>query len=115
MAELMDIADAFSGPLKIAWMVWIAWGVGQWFWYRHERRAAQAAPSPAPAEKRRSVPPRRMRPPVIRNIVTPDPDAGAPAVSNDSPIFDPSSAVVETFASVGQELDRLTTRDHTAT
>ena len=37
MAELLDILDAFSMPLKVGWVVWIAWGIGQIFWYRYER------------------------------------------------------------------------------
>ena len=37
MSELMDVINAFGTPLKIAWVGWMAWGVGQYFWFRHER------------------------------------------------------------------------------
>ena len=37
MSEVMDVLNAFGTPLKLAWVGWIAWGVGQYFWYRHER------------------------------------------------------------------------------
>ena len=39
MSELMDVINAFGTPLKIAWVGWVAWGVGQYFWFRHERSA----------------------------------------------------------------------------
>ena len=29
MSELMDVINAFGTPLKIAWVGWMAWGVGQ--------------------------------------------------------------------------------------
>lgn len=50
MAELLDILDAFSTQLKVAWVVWLAWGVAQVFWYRHERRP-QPARRVAPVRK----------------------------------------------------------------
>lgn len=37
MSEVMDVINAFGTPLKLAWIGWIAWGVGQYFWFRHER------------------------------------------------------------------------------
>jgi hypothetical protein len=37
MSEMMDVLNAFGNPLKLAWVGWIAWGVGQYFWFRHER------------------------------------------------------------------------------
>ena len=30
MSELMDVINAFGTPLKLAWVGWIAWGVGQY-------------------------------------------------------------------------------------
>jgi len=51
MVELLDILDAFSMPLKVGWVVWIAWGIGQTFWYRSERRP-QAARAQAVAVRR---------------------------------------------------------------
>src|SRR4030095_15281633 len=37
MSEVMDVLNAFGTPLKLAWVGWSVWGVGQYFWYRHER------------------------------------------------------------------------------
>jgi hypothetical protein len=37
MSEVMDVINAFGTPLKLAWVGWLAWGVGQYFWFRHER------------------------------------------------------------------------------
>ena len=37
MSEFMDVLNAFGTPLKVAWVGWVAWGVGQYFWFRHER------------------------------------------------------------------------------
>ncbi len=37
MSEVMDVVNALGTPLKIAWVGWIAWGLGQYFWFRHER------------------------------------------------------------------------------
>jgi hypothetical protein len=54
MAELFDIVDAFTSPLKLGWVVWLAWGVGQVFWYRHEQRERTAA-----ANRRSAAPVRR--------------------------------------------------------
>lgn len=60
MAELLDVMDAFSSPLKLAWGVWLAWGIGQIFWYRQERRAS--APGSRPARAARPVPEPRPAP-----------------------------------------------------
>ena len=30
MSEFMDVINAFGTPLKIAWVGWVAWGVGQY-------------------------------------------------------------------------------------
>jgi hypothetical protein len=37
MSEVMDVVNAFGTPLKLAWVGWIGWGVGQYFWFRLER------------------------------------------------------------------------------
>jgi hypothetical protein len=37
MSEMMDVLNAFGPQLKLAWVGWLAWGVGQYFWFRHER------------------------------------------------------------------------------
>lgn len=51
MAELLDILDAFTMPLKIGWVAWFAWGIGLVFWYRHERKSQATSPRPAPARR----------------------------------------------------------------
>lgn len=61
MAELLDILDAFTMPLKIAWVVWFAWGIAQVFWYRYERKpqtAGRRAPAKKPFVSKPSVPDR---------------------------------------------------------
>jgi len=70
MAEVLDILDAFTMPLKLAWVVWLAWGIGQIFWYRYERtpRAVTAA-RPAPARK---LSPPSMTERSGTRLVTPD-------------------------------------------
>lgn len=47
MAELLDVLDAFSTPLRAAWVVWLAWGVAQVFWYRYERSSPVTTAVPA--------------------------------------------------------------------
>ncbi|HVQ14559.1 MAG TPA: hypothetical protein VMS40_13250 [Vicinamibacterales bacterium] len=51
MAELLDILDAFTTPLKVAWVVWLAWGIAQIFWYRYERRPQAANRAAVTARK----------------------------------------------------------------
>jgi len=71
MVELLDILDAFSMPLKAGWVVWIAWGIGQIFWYRSERRPqaarAQAVAARKPFVSTPSLPERPMT-----RLVTPE-------------------------------------------
>jgi len=72
MAELLDILDAFSIPLKVGWVVWIAWGIGQIFWYRYERRpqatrAQAAVAARKPFVSKPSLPERPMT-----RLVTPE-------------------------------------------
>jgi hypothetical protein len=123
MAEVLDVINAFGTPLKVAWVVWLAWGVGQYFWYRHERSVA-SAPKPAalakpvvrkPASAARPVAP-AAEAPIIGRLITPQhvasqrkvapepPPAPVPA----APQFDPSMAVIETFsASPDDALDKF--------
>ena len=71
MAELLDILDALSIPLKVGWVVWIAWGIGQTLWYRSERRPqaarAQAVAARKPFVSKPSLPERPMT-----RLVTPE-------------------------------------------
>jgi hypothetical protein len=106
MAELLDVLDAFSYPIKVGWVIWIAWGIGQVFWYRHERRPQSAtrtaaAVSPKPVVAKKAAPA-----PVVQRFVTPEPVLETPAhVAQDVPTFDPAKAVVETFATPTNDLD----------
>ena len=114
MTELLDVANAFSTPLKVAWIVWLAWGIGQAYWFKHERANA-AAPTlaKAPRAPRKALLKRdKVVQPVGRLItpqhVAPRPQpAPEPAPVFEQPVFetpaysaqafDPSKAVVETF------------------
>jgi hypothetical protein len=71
MAELVDILDAFTTQLKVAWVVWLAWGVGQIFWYRYERRPKTA--TDRPARVRRPFVSKASAPqPLVTRLVTPE-------------------------------------------
>jgi len=109
MGEFMDVANAFAAPLKVAWIVWLAWGIGQLFWYKHARANALARTLQAPVRPVRRPAPRREKTvePVGRLITPQHVAAEAPKVSFDAPIapapvapepaFDPAKAIVETF------------------
>jgi hypothetical protein len=141
MAELIDVMDAFSLPLKIAWGVWLTWGVAQIYWYRQERAAVPgarparparpaaqprvAAPVPRPVVTSAPPAPARVAEPVAERIpepeVAPTPPAVAPVPApgewvtaephqtppNPADGFDPSQAVIETFAGQVEDLDSL--------
>jgi hypothetical protein len=106
MAELVDILDAFTTPLKVGWVVWLAWGVGQVFWYRHERRARAAAASrPSAAPVRRpfvSKPSGADR--VITRTVTPE-----QVKTDQAPQIEPSSpdAVPAADNATGDQIGEL--------
>jgi hypothetical protein len=124
MSEVMDVLNAFATPLKLAWVGWIAWGVGQYFWYRHERsillvKKSAAVATAVEAKKpavAKSVAAQAAEAPVVGRLITPThvtaepkismpnvPQSGAadgfePArVSAHSPAFDPAKAVIEAF------------------
>jgi hypothetical protein len=88
MFELMDVLDAFSTPLKVAWVVWLAWGVAQIFWYRHERRSQKASRAAAPVRKpfvsKPSMPERPTRL-ITPEQVTPRQPSFAESTSVDGP------------------------------
>jgi hypothetical protein len=100
MSELLDVLDAFSTPLKIGWVLWIAWGIGQLWWYRQERTTRAARTAAAPAA--RAVAPVKTAepPPRPTRLITPEPvfEPVPEPPPRHVPIFDPSKAVVETFA-----------------
>ena len=77
MSEMMDVLNAFGPQLKLAWVGWIAWGVGQYFWFRHERSMpGKKATSVAKAvAKKPSVPKtvatQAAEAPVVGRLITP--------------------------------------------
>ena len=128
MSEFMDVINAFGTPLKFAWVGWLAWGVGQYFWFRHERSAPavrKAAEAAKPAVKKPSVPKsvavQAAEAPVVGRLFTPthvtadakmSPAIDAPAQPAPMPVaaaadpassFDPSTAVIETFGANGED------------
>ena len=118
MAELLDVANALSLPLKVAWVVWLAWGIGQVYWYRFERASAAAPTLPSGARvPRRTAPPRTARPvvtpsavPVAGRLITPHTVKSEPTLvprPPAAPAFDPSKAIVETFDARDTSLDAI--------
>ena len=111
MREFLDVANALDTPLKMAWIVWLAWGIGQLYWRKHERANAIARELHAPSRPFRRPAPRREKTvePVGR-LITPQhveaetpkvpyaaPVAPAPVPVSPAPVFDPAKAIVETF------------------
>jgi hypothetical protein len=104
MAELFDILDALTTPLKVAWVVWIAWGVGQVYWYRFERRTHAAKPAPGTVRKAFVSKPSTAERPAV-TPVTPE-----QVIAEEPPSIEPmrvesAPPTVETPGQVG-ELDR---------
>src|SRR5262245_47663548 len=121
MAELLGILDAFAMPLKFGWVVWLAWGVGLVFWYRHDRNAEApsrrpSAPVRKPFVSKPSMPQRtgaqRITPePGVpeQPPVTPPPEAQPPAAP---PLLEPAPALLEDrdqLTDTVAELDRFVT------
>ena len=98
MAELLDILNAFSTPLKVGWVVWAAWGIGQVLWYRHERRAKTTNRAHAPARKPFVSKPSLPDRPVTR-LVTPE-----QVMPSDRPFAE--SAPADSIGQIG-ELDQF--------
>lgn len=77
MSEVMDVINAFGSPLKLAWVGWMAWGVGQYFWFRHERSmpAKRVTSVAKPAAKKPAVPKtvaaQAAEAPVVGRLFTP--------------------------------------------
>jgi hypothetical protein len=137
MSEFMDVINAFGTPLKIAWVGWAAWGVGQYFWFRHERSArsfrktAVAKPVMKKAAVPKPVAEQAADAPVVGRLITPthvtaqpkpfaaptvEPPAppvsmpvAMPAATADAqaPMFDPSQAVIEQFGAHDSALDKF--------
>ena len=77
MSEMMDVLNAFGPTLKLAWVGWLAWGVGQYFWFRHERSMpAKKAASVAKAVAKKPAVPKTVavqaaEAPVVGRLFTP--------------------------------------------
>ena len=77
MSEMMDVLNAFGTPLKLAWVGWIAWGVGQYFWFRHERSMpVKKVTSVAKAVAKKPAVPKTVaaqaaEAPVVGRLITP--------------------------------------------
>jgi hypothetical protein len=97
MTELLDVLDAFSTPIKAGWVVWLAWGIGQVFWYRQERQPSYPKRAVPPPSRRASA----VRKPasIVHRLVTPEPD-----VPTTGHVFE-ASAVAEQFGATARELD----------
>jgi hypothetical protein len=62
MAELLDVLNAFSTPLKMAWATWLAGGLLLVVSYRLARVTPQATAQAPPATVRRPLAPRVAQP-----------------------------------------------------
>ena len=77
MSEMMDVLNAFGPQLKLAWVGWLAWGVGQYFWFRHERSMpAKKVTSIAKAVAKKAAVPKTVaaqaaEAPVVGRLFTP--------------------------------------------
>jgi hypothetical protein len=77
MFEAIDVLNAFGTPLKLAWVGWVAWGVGQYFWLRHERSmpvkkvTSVARPAVKKAAAPRTVATQAAEAPVVGRMFTP--------------------------------------------
>ena len=116
MTEWLDVLDAFSTPLKTGWVVWVAWGVGQILWYRQQRtpqsRSTRAAAlAPKPATEKNPAPGPAAQALMAPGPLAPQTSASQPVVEPPAPplidmaTFDPSTAIVETFAAGSTDLD----------
>jgi hypothetical protein len=108
MREFLDVANAFDTPLKVAWIVWLAWGIGQLFWFKHERANALVRKLQPPMPVRRPAPRREKTVEPLGRLITPQHVEAqaprvpfeapvAPAPVSPAPVFDPAKAILETF------------------
>jgi hypothetical protein len=105
--EFLDVANAFNSELKVAWVAWLAWGIGQAFWYKWERSSAgRPRVSSAARAPRKPAPKRHKVAPVVGRLITPAHIEATPRVQPEVPLaspappavaFDPTKAIVETF------------------
>jgi hypothetical protein len=117
MSEVMDVINAFGTPLKLAWVGWVVWGVGQYFWFRHERSTpVRKVTSVAKPVAKKPVPPKTVaaqaaEAPVVGRLITPthvaaEPKPSVPVASQPQPVTVaapppvPVSAAVDTTVPV---------------
>jgi hypothetical protein len=67
MSNLVDMFNIISDPVKIAWVLWIGWGVAQIGWYRRTRQGFAPARTVQPAAH--MTPPRLTQSGVRRSTV----------------------------------------------
>ncbi len=92
MAELIDILDAFTMPLKIGWVVWLAWGIGLAFWHRHEGTSQPSSPRLRTAPVRKPFVSKPSIPPRARTrLITPEPLIAREPARLAPPSFEPPS------------------------
>jgi hypothetical protein len=93
MTEVIDVLNALGTPLKVAWVVWLAWGLGQYLWFRQRRsmpaRKVTSVAKPTQAPKKVAVPKtvaaQAAEAPVVGRLITPshvsaDPKPSAPVM-----------------------------------
>jgi hypothetical protein len=111
MSEIMDVLNAFGTPLKLAWVGWIAWGVGQYFWFRHERSMpVRKVTSVAKAVAKKPAVPKTVaaqaaEAPVVGRLITPthvvaERKPSAPVVPQVQPQPVPSPMPIPVLAAV---------------
>jgi hypothetical protein len=133
MFEVIDVLNALGTPLKLAWIVWLAWGVGQYFWLRKRRSmpAKRVTSVAKPAPKKVAVPktvaaqaaeapvmtpvPEPVAEPAPMPMVAATAEAGQPPAVDPSravtfdpskavAAFDPSNAVIEQFGAMSDDV-----------
>ena len=106
MNEFLDVANAFNTELKVAWVAWLAWGIGQAFWYKWERSGTAKRRVPSARASRKPSPKRHEVESVVGRLITPAHIEATPKVQPEVPLaspassataFDPAKAIIETF------------------
>ena len=116
MFEAIDVLNALGTPLKLAWVVWLAWGVGQYFWFRTRRSmparkvTSVAKPAPKKVAVPKTVAAQAAEAPVMGRLITPshvtaDPKPSAPVMPpvRPEPVAEPAPMpMVAATAEAGQ-------------
>jgi len=115
MFEVIDVLNALGTPLKLAWIVWLAWGVGQYFWLRKRRSmpakrvTSVAKPAPKKVAVPKTVAAQAAEAPVVGRLITPshvtaDPKPSAPVMTPvPEPVAEPAPMpMVAATAEAGQ-------------